>query len=149
MSRLADPAIAIQEWMVAALTGSQELADALQVPPGDVAARVWDSPPPLDADLPYIILTVTEPVDVGGVPMVEVMARSEATAMVVGQAEAYDPIQPVAVAMHHALQGVTSVPLNGGGTMLSARRLRSIAYPEQVNGVEYRHLGGTYEVFVQ
>jgi hypothetical protein len=148
-ARLADPAVAIQEWMVAALTGSQELADALALELADVPQRVWDSVPSTDADLPYIILTVSTPVDVGAVPMVEVMARSEATALVVGQVESYDAINPVAIAVHHALQGQINIPLSGGGTMLSSRRLRAVAYPEQTNGVEYRHLGGTYEVYVQ
>lgn len=146
MSRLADITVAIQEWVVSALTGSQELEDALGVP---VAERLWDSAPSPDAALPYLLLQVVEPRDVGTVGLVEVMASSLVTVKVVGREEAYDPLAPIAVAIHHALQGKTNVPLNGGGTMLSSVRRRAIAYPEQSNGVEYRHLGGTYEVIAQ
>lgn len=149
MSRLADPSVAIQEWIVGALLASQELADALGETPTTLGARLWDSTPPTDAVLPYVDIRVTEPMDVGAVGLVEVMVRAEATVKVVGEAESYEPINPVAIALHHALQGQKSVPLNGGGVMLSSRRLRSVAYPEQTNGIEYRHLGGTYEVFAQ
>jgi hypothetical protein len=149
MSRLADIAVAVQEWAVAALTASAELAAAFGVEPDQVAARIWDSTPPPEAELPYIDLRVTVSTDVNTIPLVEVMARAELTAKVVGMAESYEDIRPHAVVLHQALQGKTSIPLNGGGTMLSSRRLRSIAYPEQTEGIEYRHLGGTYEVFAQ
>ena len=81
--------------------------------------------------------------------MAEVMAVAEATVKAVSREEGYEPIRPVAVAIHHALHGKVNVPLNGAGTMLSSRRLRAVAYPEQSNGIEYRHLGGTYEVYAQ
>jgi len=149
VSRLADISVAIQEWVVTALQ-TQELADALGLDtPADVVARLWDSPPPPDAALPYLDVVVAEPRDVGGVGLAEVMAVSLVSVKVVGRTEAYEPIRPAAVALHHALHGRTNVPLNGGGTMLSSRRVRTIAYPEQTQGIEYRHLGGTYEVHAQ
>lgn len=149
MSRLADISVAIQEWVVTALQ-TQELADALGVAqPQDVVARTWDSTPPPDAALPYLDVVVAEPRDIGGVGLTEVMAVALVTVKVVDRAEAYEPIRPVAVAIHQALHGQTNVPLNGGGTMLSSRRLRAVAYPEQSQGIEYRHLGGTYEVHAQ
>lgn len=149
MSRLADISVAMQEWIVGALSGSQELADALGVDPQEVGFRLWDSTPPADAALPYVDIRVVEPRDVNTVPMVEVMATAEATVKVVGQVEGYEPIRPAAVAIHRALQGKTNVPLNGGGTMLSCHRQRVISYPEQTNGVEYRHLGGQYVISAQ
>ena len=149
MSRLADISVAIQEWVVQALQ-TQELADALDLAaPPDVVPRLWDSPPPPDADLPYVDIVVAEPRDIGGVGLAEVMAVSLVSVKIVGRVEAYEPIRPAAVALHHALHGRTNVPLNGGGTMLSSRRVRTIAYPEQSQGIEYRHLGGTYEVHAQ
>lgn len=149
MSRLADISVAIQEWVVTALQ-TQELADALGVAtPGDVPPRLWDSPPPPDAALPYVSIVVVEPRDVGAVGLVEVMARAEVTVKAVDQAEAYEEVRDVAVAIHNALQGRSGVPLDGDGTLLSSRRLRAVSYPEQTDGVEYRHLGGTYEVFAQ
>lgn len=149
MSRLADISVAIQEWVVTALTSSQELADALGVELDQVAQRLWDAPPPPDADLPYVDIVVAEPRDIGGVGMAEVMARAEVTVKTVGRAESYEPIGPVAVAIHHALQGRTAQLLSGDGEMLSSRRLRAVSYPEQSKGIEYRHLGGTYEVYAQ
>lgn len=149
MSRLADVSVAIQEWAVSALTGSQELADALAVPLNQVANSVWDSPPSADVTDHFILLQVTEPRDIGGVGMTEVMATGLLTAKVVGRAESYDPLSPIASAIHSALHGKANVPLAGGGTMLSSRRVRAIAYPESAQGVEYRHLGGLYEVSAQ
>lgn len=149
MSRLADISVAIQEWVVTALQ-TQEMADALGVAtPQDVVARTWDAPPPTDAADPYLDVVVAEPRDIGGVGLAEVMAVALVTVKVVSRAEAYEPIRPVAIAIHHALHGQTNVPLNGAGTMLSSRRIRTVAYPEQTQGVEYRHLGGTYEVHAQ
>lgn len=148
MSRLADASVAIQEWVVSAVQ-TPEMADALAVPQNEILARVWDSTPPPDAAQPYLEVTVVEPRDVGGVGMAEVMAVAEVTVKAVGMAEAYEPLKPIAVAIHHALHGVTNAPLEGDGTMLSSRRIRTVSYPEQTQGVEYRHLGGTYEVHAQ
>lgn len=148
MSRLADPTVAIQEWAVGALR-TQQMADALGVPLEDVPGRIWDSTPPSGATEPYVELIVTEARDIGGVGMTEVMAAAELTVKAVGQAEGYDPLLPVASAIHAALHGQTSVTLTGSGVMLSSRRVRSVAYPEQQQGIEYRHLGGTYAVNVQ
>lgn len=149
MSRLADPTIAIQEWVVTALR-TPAMASALGVPlPADVPARIWDSPPPLGAEEPYLEVTVAEPRDVGGVAMAEVMASAEVTVKTVGQAEGYEPLKPILEAIHAALHGVTNVPLAGDGWLLSSRRVRSVAYPETTDGVEYRHLGATYAVNVQ
>lgn len=146
--RLADISVAIQEWVVTALA-TQEMATALGVTVAAVGPRIWDAPPPPDALEPFIQVTVTEPRDIGGVGTVEVMAVAEVTVKAVGRAESYEDIRPVAVAIHHALQGRVGVPLNGGGAILSSRRLRAVSYPEQANGVEYRHLGGTYQVHAQ
>ena len=149
MSRLADISVAIQEWAVSRLLASQELADALAIPLNQVGVRVWDSPPGSDAALPYVLVNVVEPRDVGGVGMAEVMATALLDVKVVGRAESYEEVRDAAVAIHQALQGRTNDPISGGGTMLSSRRLRVISYPEQTQGVEYRHLGGTYTVSAQ
>jgi hypothetical protein len=148
MSRLADPTVAIQEWAVAALS-TQQMADALGVPLADVPLRIWDSTPPSGAAEPYVELMVSEPRDVGGVGMAEVMASAELTAKAVGQAESYDVLKPVAEAIHASLHGEVSVPVSGSGIMLAARRVRAVAYPEHTDGIEYRHLGGTYAVNIQ
>lgn len=148
MSRMADVSVAIQEWVATALQ-TQEVADALGVPVSGVLARVWDSTPPNDASLPYVDVVVAGPRDLGGVGLTEVMATAEVTVKAVGRTEAYEPLQPLARAIHHALHGCTNVPVSGGGLVLSSRRLRSVAYPEQAQGIEYRHLGGTYEVYAQ
>lgn len=149
MSRMADPGVAMQEWAVVALANSPELADALDIPQDQVGLRIWDSIPPPDADLPYILVQAVEPRDIGGVGMAEVMATGLLTAKVVHRAESYDPLVPVATALHQTLHGATNVTVSGGGLMLSSRRIRAISYPEQTQGVEYRHLGGLYEVSAQ
>lgn len=150
MSRMGDIAVAIQEWAVSALLDSNALETALGEDSREgLAGRIWDSPPPADAVLPYVLLNVVEPRDIGGVGFTEVMAVAELTAKVVGAVESYDPLAPIVTAMHAALHGRANVPLNGSGTMLSSRRVRQIAYPEVTEGIEYRHLGGAYEVHAQ
>lgn len=149
MGRMADPNVAIQEGVLT-LLNNQAVATALNVPLAELPLRFWDAPPAQDAALPYILVTIPVTIDVGGVDhQVEVMVRAEVDVQVIGREEAYEPLQPIVAAIHQALQGATSVPLNGGGWLMSARRLRTIAYPEQTDAVEYRHLGGTYEVFAQ
>jgi hypothetical protein len=148
-TRMGDIAVAMLEFAVAALVAEPAVAAALGETPGTVAARIWDSTPPTDAQLPYIALVVPDPVDVGGIAMAEVMSRGLLTAKVVGQVEAYDPLTPTARAIHKALHGRVNVPLSGGGTLFTSRRVRSLAYPEQTDGIEYRHLGGMYEVIAQ
>lgn len=154
MSRLADIGVAIQEWVVTALTTSEEMWTAMgyaleSAPAAAVAARVWDSPPDASALMPYLDVNVGVPVDVGTVGLVEVMARAEVTVKVVGKAEAYEDVAPIAVALHNALQAKKNVALTGSGVMLSSQRLRVVTYPEMTGGIEYRHVGGTYEVFAQ
>lgn len=148
-ARLADITVAIQEWVVTRLSTSVDLANALTIPLNEVAARLWDATPPMDADLPYIEMNVSEPRDVGGVGMAEVMASAEVTVKVVGREEGYEPLRPIAAAIHAALHGRTGDPVAGGGAVLSSRRVRALAYPEQTQGIEYRHLGGTYAVNAQ
>lgn len=149
MSRMADPGVAMQEWAVVALAASPELAEALGVDQDQVAVRIWDSVPPPDAALPYILVQAVEPRDVGGVGMAEVFAVGLLTAKAVDRAESYDTLSPVANAIHKTLHGATNVTVSGGGLMLSSRRIRAISYPEQTQGIEYRHLGGLYEVSAQ
>lgn len=149
MSRIADAPVAVLEFVNTRLSISQDLADALGVTLEELPYRLWDSPPDAEAAEPFVVMDVAEPRDVNTVPMVEVMVRAEATVKVVGRAENYEVLGPAYAAIHAALQGQSSVPLSGNGTALTSRRLRSLAYPETTNGVEYRHLGGTYEVFAQ
>lgn len=149
MSRIADAPVAVQEFVVQRLRASVELATALGVDQADVGSRIWDSPPDAEAAEPFIIINVPETTDVNTVPMVEVMVRGEVTVKVVGRAEAYEKLTPAWSAVHSALQGAVSVPLTGDGMALTCRRLRTVAYPETISGVEYRHVGGTYEVFAQ
>lgn len=149
MSRIADAPIAVLEFINGQLRNYQPLADALGIELAELPFRIWDSPPDAEAPEPFVVIDVAEPRDVNTIPMVEVMVRAEATVKVVGRAEAYEVLGAAYRAVHAALQGKASVPLNGGGTALTCRRLRALAYPETTNGVEYRHLGGTYEVFAQ
>lgn len=148
-TRMGDIAVAMLEFAVASLVAEPAVAASLGETQQTVATRIWDSTPPPSARLPYIALVVPDPQDLGGVAMAEVMARGYLTAKVVGQEEAYDPLAPIARAIHLALHGRVNVPIPGGGTLLTSRRVRSIAYPEQADGIEYRHLGGMYEVIAQ
>lgn len=149
MSRIADAPVAFLEFAVSQLSASQDLADAFAIDLAELPYRIWDAPPDENAPEPFVLASVSEGQDVNTVPLIEVMVGGQLTVKIVGRAEAYEELAPHYRAVHQALQGKVSVPLSGDGTALTCRRLRTIAYPETSNGVEYRHLGGTYEVFVQ
>jgi hypothetical protein len=148
--RLADIGVAMQEGIVGLLTASLALREALDEPDAEgVASRVWDSPPGPNETLPYVEVTVVPVRDWGGVGMTEVMSGALVNVKAVDQAEGYEDLRPIAKAIHQALHGVLNYPVSGGGQLLSVRRRQPIQLTETTQGVEYRHLGGQYEVEAQ
>ena len=97
----------------------------------------------------YILVQIIEPRDVGPIGSTIIFSQGMATVKVVGRAESYETLAPIAKAMHEAIQGSQHVDVSGGGVLLSARRRSALSYPEESNGIEYRHLGGAYEVTAQ
>ena len=149
-ARLADTPVAMAEGIIVLLKASADLATAMDEPDAaGVADRIWDAPPPPDAVEPYILVQIIEPRDVGPIGSTIIFSQGMATVKVVGRAESYETLAPIAKAMHEAIQGSQHVDVSGGGVLLSARRRSALSYPEESNGIEYRHLGGAYEVTAQ
>lgn len=148
MSRYGDEAVQAMEWVYAALTGSQAVADALAaieghpVTPGDVEDRVWPEPAPSGTPYPFLTYSVAESLDTLAVgDEARIMSSVPMIVKAVDKARGYDRMAPLARAAYAAVHGHSNVPVADGGVMLSARRTGGIQYPEQGAGIEYRHLG--------
>lgn len=121
-----------------ALAGS---ADALK---GRVIESATLGPSPW-----WITFTMLPPVDVKTVGLIPVMASVQAQVKVVGPTKSYAPLVPVYRRVHALLEGRTIPVEAGAGTVLTMGRVSGIQFPEQANGIEYRHLGGLYEALTQ
>lgn len=97
----------------------------------------------------WVSFTILPPVDVKVVGLIQVMARVQAQVKVVARAESYAPALVPYRRVHALLEGRT-IPVDAGaGTVLTVGRVSGIQFPEQVSGIEYRHLGGLYEALTQ
>lgn len=148
MSRQGDEGVQALEWAYTLLTGDAALAAALTTAHGvvvevaDLPQYVWEGVAPVGAPEPFLVLSVSEALDhpaVGAVP--RLFTSVPLNAKVTGQGPSYDRLAPIARAAYAALIGRTNDPLSDGGQAITAYRTGSIQYPEQAEGIEYRHLG--------
>ena len=149
--RYGDEGVAILEWLITTLSGDDQLAAALDLGVGEpIGNRLWEGVAPEGTPFPVVIFTVGEPQDVGGVgPGPRTMTRALVDVTVVDEAEGYGRIKAPARRLSVLLNGSHNTAVADGGTVLTCLRRSGIQYPEQVNGVQYRHLGATYEVLTQ
>lgn len=140
--RYGDEGVQAMEWAYARLTGSQEVADALGVPLEGVSDRVWPDPAPAGTEAPFIVYSAGEAQDTQAMgPFARIHSTVPLNVKGVDQSRTYDDLAPVARAIYAALVGRVGDDVSAGGTMLSARRIAGIQYPELGDGIEYRHLG--------
>jgi hypothetical protein len=98
---------------------------------------------PFGGTLPGVRWMVLPPRDVKVVGMVQVFSTVQFDVIVTTDGSSYGPAVPVYERVHQLLEGRLNAdtPL---GQVLTCSRVSGIIYPERDNGVEYRHLGGTY-----
>jgi hypothetical protein len=112
------------------------------VPLEGLSARVWPDPAPGGTEVPFVVYSASEAVDTPAFgPAPRIHSTVPLTVKGIDQARGYDRLAPVARAIYSALVSRVGDAVDGGGTMLSARRVGTVQYPEQGEGVEYRHLG--------
>ena len=75
--------------------------------------------------------------------MVQVFSRVTFDLVVTGEGTSYGPLVPVYQRAHELLEGRANRQ-TPQGLVLTCSRVSGIIYPERDQGVEYRHLGGTY-----
>lgn len=135
------------EWAYAVLSRLPELAGALDVPLDALHERVWPDVAPRDVLGTVVVFSAGDPSDrlgLGAGPRLGSVVPL--TVRVIVAAPAYDPAAPAARAIYDRLHGAQDEAVPGGGRMATCRRLTGIAYPETTEGVQYRHLGHTFEV---
>jgi hypothetical protein len=147
MTRIGDEQQQAREWVYARLSTSQALADALGVPLNGLPDRVWPDVAQAGTKSPWVVFSTGPSQDraaVGPEARISTLVPLDVRATVQGRS--YTLLAPVARAVYAALHGRTNDDLADGGVMLCAKRTDGIQYPEKADGVEYRHLGHTFQV---
>lgn len=139
--------ITLSRWVYQTLTLDAELAGYLGGAQA-VFQRVWEGVAPAGTGEPWIVFTVMEPQDVKGVGMVQVMSRASVMVKVIGKGSSYGPLLPIYKRAHALLEAQSNKAVTDG-LVLTSHRVSGVQYPEQVNGTEYRHLGGIYDMYAQ
>jgi hypothetical protein len=148
--------LTVADWVTDTLVGDSMPVTGLQALLGgsqaSAAGRVWEGVAPEGTPYPFLTFTVGEIRVVGGVGLVEIMARIPLTLKAVTQGESYAPLVPLvnrAVALISGQANIPTVTPGIAGLVLTCERIGGIQYPERDGGIEYRHLGGLYEVLAQ
>ena len=150
MSMTGVEGLIVSEWVMSALAADAQIGAALGLVAGQsIGSRVWEGVAPEGTPFPHVVFTVVEPQDIGTVPLIRVMVRVGLQVKAIGKGPSYRPLIPVVQRIDAALQGAVNRPTSQGGMVLSCERVSAIQYPEMDQGVEYRHLGGTFQVHAQ
>lgn len=113
-------------------------------------ARVWSDVAPQGVPFPYVITQAQSAVDVVATGPYRVMVNTIYLVKAIIQGQYYSPLQiSMANRIDSLLQGVKADSVQGGGRIVSCVRQRPFRLTEATNGVQYRQLGGIYEVNVQ
>lgn len=145
--RLGDETVQAQEWAYGRLTQDAALAAALGLTLPEVDDRVWPDVAPGGTPGPWITLAAAVSTDRAAVgPADRISTVVTLDVQVISALRSYAPLAPIARAIYDALHARTNDPLSDGGMMLAAKRTSGIQYPERAEGIDYRHLGHTFQV---
>lgn len=130
---------AADKWIYATLS-----ADATLLPL--IGGRVYDTLAAAGTALPYVVFSYQGGYDVRGNGPIRVLHSGLYLVKAIGQGTSFATLAPIAAridALLHAKHGV-----NTDGDAWAVRE-QPFKYLEIDNGVQYRHLGGLYRVWVQ
>lgn len=146
--------IAASQWVTATLTTDPDLVALLGGPDFAVVRVVEGALPPevptTKADgspWPWVTFTVVEPQDVKVVGLIQVMAMVDVLVRVSVVGETYAPALPVYARVHALLESQTN-QVTDQGRVHDSGRMSAVQFPEQANGIQYRHLGGMYRTHI-
>lgn len=149
MTRSGDEQQQVREWVFTRLSGDGLLAAAVGVDLADLPDHLWPDVAPADVEGRWIVYSAEAsfPVQPLGpwdrlyvpVPLnIRCIARADDTSW------AYAAIRRI----HELLQGNWNHPGYGGAMILTGQRQSGLDYPEQAQGIRYRHVGGIYTIQV-
>jgi len=128
----------------AGLTGPNQALSITQ------RARVWSDVAPQGAPFPYIITQAQSAVDVVAIGPYRIMVDTQYLVKGIAQGQTYSAIlQQIANRIDALIHAQRADTVAGGGRIVSCVRQRPFRLTEATNGVQYRQLGGIYEINVQ
>lgn len=131
----------VESWLYSRLSGDATLVSK-------VGTRIYAYVAPATADTPFVVFTAQSPgFDVMGVGTARVMLNCLYQVKVVVQDGSFNGAKDAADRIDALLHGATGTP--AGGQVLGCVREGPLAYAEVSDGIEYRHLGGLYRIWVQ
>lgn len=131
----------VESWLYTTLS-----TDATLV--AQVGTRIYSYVAPTTATTPYVVFNAQSPgFDVMGVGTARVMLNCLYQVKVVVQDASFSTAKAAANRIDALLHGATGAPT--GGEVLGCVREGPLAYAEVTDGIEYRHLGGLYRIWVQ
>jgi hypothetical protein len=148
--------ITVATFLVDRLASDPDFRTALGVPTRDAAlARIAEGVLPPDqptvrpdgSPFPWVTFTIVEPQDVRVVGLAKVLTAVQFQVKVTAATETYAALADVAAAVNARLDAVVNPPTHPA--VATCERLSGVHYPENANGVQYRHLGGLFQAYVQ
>lgn len=144
--------ITLARWVYQTLSTDAALAAAVGVTLAALPTQIGEGTAPSTSDpaKPWIVFTVTESLDVKTVGMIQVMAHARIQVRATVRGNSYGPLVAVYQRIHQLLEAkANQAPTGFTGMVLTCERVSSVQYPENDQGIQYRHLGGLYDTFVQ
>lgn len=129
--------VRVDEWLYSILHGDPALAN---LPVASYVAKAGMT-------LPRIQFNFQGGSDVGAVGAIRIMLTGLWQIKAIVQADSFAPAKPIADRIDTLLHGAAGAVADG--VILGCVREQPIAYVEVDNGLQYRHLGGLYRVYVQ
>lgn len=113
-------------------------------------ARVWSDVAPQGVPFPYIITQIMSAVDVIATGPIRVMVGTQYLIKGMAQGQTYSAtLRQIANRVDALIHAQTADSVQGGGRIVSCVRQRPFRLTEATNGVQYRQLGGIYDINVQ
>lgn len=128
------------EWIYTTLKANSTLTGAVG---GSATARIFEDVAPQGVALPYVVFQRVSGVDVNTIGergITDQLWQVKAVA----QSPTYRSVATIANQFDVSLDDKQGT---AGGVAINCRRSSEIRYAEIADGMQYRHLGGTYHLF--
>lgn len=130
--------ILVYEWLYTILSANSTITST-------VSTRIYDGVAPQGTSFPYIVFNWQGGVDKSAVGSLRVFTNGLFQVKVITNEETYTTISPVADKIDqllHRAKGVVS------SNNIESSREFPLAIIEKKDGLQYRHMGGIYRIFI-
>lgn len=142
---MSTPTIVAQRWLSSRLAGDTLLVSLL---PGGISLDDVQAPQPAGTLYPRGRVSLVNPSDLLGVGAAIIWTQLDYDITAIARGQSYEAIASAAARIHTLLHDQAGSVT--GGAVRGCYRLQPIAYPElTTGGIQFRHLGGTYRLYVQ